>query len=172
MEQIKKITFNNKQYNIKYSLSNDEYANLIATTYSSIDASELPHFIAKSLVLNKAIVKSYTGIDDTEIDDVIDEFDDGKKLIDIIEENIYYTQYCELKQAVDEAVEFLIQLKFHKDSIESKINEIMDRVLKFSDHFPVWAEFITDLLKDKDGSKLVEAAMPLLLKMGLGKAEA
>lgn len=177
MEKIKTVDFNNKTYNIKYSLTEKEYLAFFTTVFNSIyelkiDDQEVPYYFSKPLILHKAVLQYYSDVNEDHIDNIINEFDDnGEKLIDIIEQYIYFKQYHELTDSIDEALDYQTKLTFYQDSTEAKINQIMDKLLEFSNNFPKWSKKIAKLLNSKDISKLVESAIPMLVKSGLFKKD-
>jgi hypothetical protein len=168
---VKTINFNNKEYSIKYYLSNDEFAQFIATSISSIHSQDLPHFITSPLIRDKAICQYYADLSEDETNQIIEVFDDnGMRLVDVIKSNIYYPQLEDIIHAIDEGVKELIKSEIYSDSPDSKVNQILDTILEFSNNLPKWAKKIDKLLKHKDINKIYDLLAPAVMKIVSGNS--
>jgi len=171
MSQVLKKKFNGKTYKIKYSLTDSEGLSFVAECIDSIFSNNdtLPYFIAKPLVIKQALVLNYIeDIKEEDVESLLSVFDNGIAITDIILDNIYYVQYEELMQSINDGIDFQVKKIFYNDSVDNKIDMILDSILDFSNNFPIWADKIQELLETKDGDKLLELLSPIIVKLGLG----
>jgi len=63
-------------------------------------------------------------------------------------------QYQFMLDKIDEGIQYELQLKFNQSSIEQKLNDLLDKIIKFTENLPEEVGELTDLVKGQDKEKV------------------